>query len=44
MCSTYKRKDLEADSIAWHKNVIASRRDAEKHQRIISLLTVIQVY
>ena len=42
VCPTYKRKDLEADSKAWHKHVIASKRDAEKHQRIISLLTVIQ--
>ena len=43
VCSTYKRKDLEADSKAWHKHVIAPKRDAEKHQRIISLLTVIQI-
>ena len=45
VCSTYKRKYLEADSKAWHKHVIASthKRDAEKHQRIISLLTVIQI-
>ena len=43
VCSTYKRKDLEADSEAWHKHVIASKRDAEKHQRIIALLTVIQI-
>ena len=45
VCSTYKRKDLEADSKAWHKHVIASthKRDTEKHQRIISLLTVIQI-
>ena len=45
VCSTYKRKYLEANSKAWHKHVIASthKRDAEKHQRIISLLTVIQI-
>ena len=45
VCSTYKRKYLEADNKAWHKHVIASthKRDAEKHQRIISLLTVIQI-
>ena len=43
VCSTYKRKDLGADSKAWHKHVIASKRDAEKHQRIISLLTEIQI-
>ena len=43
VCSTYKRKDLEVDSKAWHKNVIASKRDADKHQRIISLLAVIQI-
>ena len=43
VCSTFKRKDLEADSKAWHKHVIAFKRDAEKHQRIISLLTVIQI-
>ena len=43
VCSTYKRKYLEADSKAWHKHVIAAKRDAEKHQRIISLLTVIQI-
>ena len=43
VCSTYKRKDLDADSKAWHKHVIAFKRDAEKHQRIISLLTVIQI-
>ena len=43
VCSTFKRKDLEADSKAWHKHGIAFKRDAEKHQRIISLLTVIQI-
>ena len=43
VCSTYKRKDLEADIKVWHKHVIASKRDAEKHQRIKSLLTVIQI-
>ena len=43
VCSTYKRQDLDADSKAWHKHVIASKRDAEKHQRIITLLTVIQI-
>ena len=43
VCSTYKRKYLKPDSKAWHKHVIASKRDAEKHQRIISLLTVIQI-
>ena len=43
VCSTYKRKDLDAESKAWHKHVIASKRDAEKHQRIITLLTVIQI-
>ena len=43
VCSTYRRKDLEVNSKAWHKHVIASRRDAEKHRKIISLLTVIQI-
>ena len=43
VCSTYKRQDLDADSKAWDKHVIASKRDAEKHQRIITLLTVIQI-
>ena len=43
VCSTYKRKYLEPDSKAWHKHVTASKRDAEKHQSIISLLTVIQI-
>ena len=43
VCSTYKRKDLEADSKAFHKHVIASKRDAQKHQRIISLLIAIQI-
>ena len=39
-----KRENTKkADSKAWHKHVIASKRDAEKHQRIISLLTVIQI-
>ena len=42
VCSTYKRKVLEANnSKAWHKPFIAFKRDAEKHQRIISLLTEI---
>ena len=43
MCSTYKRKDLEADSKAWHRLVIPLKRDAEKHQRIILLHTAIQL-
>ena len=43
VCSTYKKKDLDADSKAWHKHVIASKRDTWKHQRIVTLLTVIQI-
>ena len=43
VCSTYKRKDIDADSKAWNKHVIASKRDAWKHQRKVTLLTVIQI-
>ena len=43
VCPPYKRRYLEADSKALHKYVIASKSDAEKHQRIISLFTVIQI-
>ena len=37
-----RKKDLAADSKAWHKHVDASKRDAENHRGIIPLLIVIQ--
>ena len=43
VCPPYKRRYLQADSKALHKYVIESKRDAEKHRRIISLFTVIQI-